>query len=97
MATKIGYNEQYKINVLYKKLGTYAAVSRELNIGAQTVKKYIIKDFDENVQFKKVTMELIKEDFDKEILINTKNWGELCVLTDEERIEMKELWKELVM
>lgn len=92
-----------EVNELYLKLGTYSAVSRELggSPSPSTVKKYIIPNYvsrkDISVAKRIYHIEDLP-DFDiKEYvdLIKSNNWGELCVLSEEETAEVEELWKEL--
>jgi len=83
-----------EINKLYAELRTYAAVARKTGFSPATVKKYVIKDY------VPVNEEDIKRfdrplpDFDPSIF-RVDDWGALCVLTDEEVNEIKELWKEI--
>ena len=39
----------------------------------------------------------LSEEIDYSLFKNKDNWGDLCVLSDDERKEIKELWKELLM
>jgi hypothetical protein len=86
-----------EINERYKALGTYAAVSRELNISPSTVRKYVIKT--EVVNNEKV--EIIRfnkkdlPDFDVTTYRNIVDLGRLCKLSDSEKEEIQGLWKEL--
>lgn len=87
-----------KINELYLKIGSYAGVSRELggSPSPTTVKKYIIPNYISK-ENRKVKI------FDKEISTippfeifkNLDNWGELCILSEEEEKEIHILWEEL--
>lgn len=90
-----------KINELYCKIGTYAGVSRELggSPSATTVKKYIIKDYIplDKQKPKKIFTEKCLRPVDIEIFKNLKNWGNLCILSEEEFKEEKELWNELTI
>lgn len=82
------------INKLYAELKTYAAVARKTGFSPATVKKYIIDGYtpvDES-NFKRFDRPL--PDIDPTIF-RTKDWGPLCVLSDDEINEIKELWSEL--
>jgi hypothetical protein len=92
-----------EVNELYLKLGTYSAVSRELggSPSPSTVKKYIIPNYvsKKDISAARRTYHIedlpdfdIKEYVD---LIKSNNWGEVCVLSEEENAEVEELWKEL--
>ena len=98
---KIGIQEIEKINELYRKNGTYAAVARELGIAPSTVKKYVsagnvhgaspIKSDDE---VKRVRLsDLPKFDIDS---FEGRALGDLCVITDEEMENIKSLWEEIL-
>lgn len=94
--TVIDQNMIIKINDAYLRLRTYAAVARELGISAGTVSKYVIKGyvpaseikvkrFDYESYLKKEKQPFyIKEDLSNEL-----------ILTEDEKVELKELWKEL--
>ena len=87
-----------QINELYKKIGTYSGVARELGIAATTVKKYVQPDYipQSELEFKPIDVfecrkvienyTLPAEAFDDPLLLE---------LTEEEYEEIKELWKEL--
>ena len=96
MATRITEDQKIEMNILYKELKTYAAVARAMGVSASTVKRYIISDFVEPDKIETKTIQ-IKElppiDFSK----FTQPFGELCLLSEEEKNEMRELWKELLI
>ena len=90
-----------EINELYLKLGTYAAVSRALNgsPAPSTVKKYIIPNY---VSRKDITKKIFHIDElpvfsmdDFKELKESDNWGDFCILSEEENTEIEDLWKEL--
>jgi hypothetical protein len=100
MASKVTNEDILRINELYYKHKTYAEVARQTGFSAGTVKKYVksgwepvaienIKKFDENSL----------PDFQKavEIFRGVQNYGNLCVLTDYEVEQIKDLWKELAV
>lgn len=89
-----------EINELYLKIKTYAGVSRAMggSPSPTTVKKYIIPNYVSKENIKKKTFQ--KEDlpeFSTDIFRRVDNWGDLCVLLNEEKEEMKELWEELIV
>ena len=97
MAAKITESQKIQMNILYKELKTYAAVAREMGCSPTTVKKYIIPDFVVPEEIKETTIQMTELpllDFD---LFGAHPFGELCLLSDEEREEVKVLWKELVI
>jgi len=85
-----------KMNELYLKIGTYAGVAREVGFSPSTVKKYIKKDYvsEDELVLKKYEGPL--PEFDPTIF-RVDDWGPLCVLSDEENEEIRELWKELYL
>ena len=97
MARKVQQADIERMLELYSQLGTYAAVARETGFSASTVRKYILENqvvtpvaavevFD--------TTKLDREvDYTKFLM---SNWGDLCVLTKDEKSEVEHLWKELV-
>ena len=84
-----------KINELYLELHTYAAVARQTGFSPATVKKYVIPGYavvDES-SIKRYDREKLP-DFTPEIFRGV-DWGDLCVLSQEEIKEIYELWKEV--
>lgn len=98
MARKVTPEDIILFNELYFKLKTYAAVARETGFSASTVSKYIDKNWRpvEKENVKKFTKEEVPE-FSTEMFRGVENYGELCILSDEEKEEIKELWKELAI
>ena len=100
MASKVTNEDILRINELYYKHKTYAEVARQTGFSAGTVKKYVIKGWEP------VSAENIKKfdpaqlpDFQEAVKIfrDIDNYGNLCVLTDFEKNEIKELWKEMAL
>ncbi len=101
MAKRLTDEDKILINELYVQLGTYSQVARATGFAPTTVKKYIIKDYkstvDESIERKIFKTEDIPMNPDLSMLVESKNFGKLCVLTEEEKEEMQDLWKELVL
>lgn len=96
MATKVTNEDIIRMNELYFKYKTYAAVAREVGFSASTVKKYIIPNWQPVEQQNIVRFEWVEiPDFDDGIFRDVDNYGDLCVLTEREQQEIKELWREL--
>ena len=97
MANKVTQENIVEINEIYLKVGTYAETARRTGFAASTVKKYIIPNYvsKENISIKK--FEGTPAEVDPKIFIYTENWGDLCELTSEERVELEELRKELII
>ena len=95
--TKITQEDIKRINESYYKLKSYAGVARELGYSAATVKKYVIADYipEDQRQIKRFTPNDLPLMFGEYLFRDVDNYGELCVLSDEEKEEIKELWKEV--
>ena len=100
MATKITNEDILRINELYYKHKTYAEVARQTGFAASTVKKYVDKNWEpvkvENI--KRFDLVNLPNFYEVALLFRgIENYGDLCVLSDEEKIEMKTLWEELAV
>ena len=100
MATKITNEDILRINELYYKHKTYAEVARQTGFSASTVKKYVVPGWEpvktENIiRFDLVSLPNFYEV--APLFRGIENYGDLCVLSDEEKIEMKSLWEELAV
>jgi len=87
-----------EMNELYKKLGTYAAVAREVGFSASTVSRYIKKDFipQENINVIKFSGQIL--DINSiELPKNAEEWKQFLRLSEEELIGCKELQKEILI
>lgn len=91
----ITQDDKKKINQLYLELGTYAAVSRATGFSPGTVKKYVIPGYTniDDSQIIRYSREALPE-FAPEVF-RGRDWGELCVLTEEELKDIHDLWKEM--
>ena len=100
MATKITNEDILRINKLYYKHKTYAEVARQTGFAASTIKKYVVPGWEpvktENIiRFDLVNLPNFYEV--TPLFRGIENYGDLCVLSDEEKIEMKSLWEELAV
>lgn len=96
--TVITEETKIQINELYLQIGTYSGVAKKIGCAPSTVKKYIIPGFVSQEKIKKKIFR--REDlpeFSTQGLKNVENWGSLCSLSEEEKNEIRELWKELVI
>jgi hypothetical protein len=100
MASKVTNEDILRINEIYYKTKVYAETARQTGFSASTIKKYVIPGW------QPVAVENIKKfdenslpDFQKavEIFRGIENYGDLCVLTEREQEEIKELWGELAL
>ena len=100
MASKVTNEDVLRINELYYKHKTYAEVARQTGFSASTVKKYVIKNWAPVATENIIHFDMAQlPDFTKaaELFRNIDNYGYLCVLTDYEKEEIKELWGELAL
>lgn len=96
MANKVTPQDIQKINELYYKLKTYAAVARETGFSATTVKRYVDPNWKpvDPTKIKFFFLEDVPE-FSPNKFLFTKDWGQLCIYSTEEKKEIEELWEEL--
>ena len=98
MAKRVTTDDILIFNKIYYKTKNYAQVARETGFSASTVKKYIDKNWKPVAAENIIKFELKQiPEFDGSIFKNVDNYGELCVLTEQEKEEMKELWRELAV
>lgn len=86
------------MNEIYYKTHVFAEVARQTGFSASTVRKYVDVNWKpiENENIIKFDMNDLPE-FDTTCFKGIENYGDLCVLTEREQNEMKELLKELVV
>ena len=98
MANKVTSEDILRINEIYYKTGVYAETARQTGFSASTVKKYVIKDWKPVAVENIIKFELSQiPEFDGSIFKGIDNYGDLCVLTEREKEEMIELWRELAV
>lgn len=100
MANKVTNEDILRINELYYKHKVYAEVARQTGFSASTVKKYVIHGWQPVAVENIIHFDIARlPDFTKaaEIFRGIDNYGNLCVLTDFEVEEIKELWRELAI
>ena len=87
-----------RMNEIYYKTHVFAEVARQRGFSASTVRKYVDVNWKpiENENIIKFDMNDLPE-FDTTCFKGIENYGDLCVLTEREQDEMKELLKELVV
>ena len=98
MANKVTSEDILRINEIYYKTGVYAETARQTGFSASTVKKYVIKDWKPVAVENIIKFELSQiPEFDGSIFKGIDNYGVLCTLTEHEKEEMTELWRELAV
>ena len=90
----VTYDDIQKINRLYYELKTYAAVARETGFAPTTVKKYVDKNYKPIEEDKIKRYEGKLPEFDSKVF-RGKDWGEMCMLSNEEEDEVIKLWEEM--
>lgn len=90
---RVTKDDVIKINELYLKYKTYAAVARETGFAPSTVKKYIDPNFaPPKKEVKKFDKPLPTVDFS---IFRKPDWKDFMTLTAQELDELHELWEEL--
>lgn len=99
MARRITIEDIRKINDLYYKYHNYAEVARQTGWSASTVRAYVDKNYNPITedQVRRFDPNTDMHPFNETIFEGLDNYGELCVLSEEEENEIHELWKELVV
>ena len=97
MAHKVTKEDQIRMNELYLKYKTYAEVARQTGFSPSTVKKYIIPNFipDSQIEIKKFTGVLPNNFI--QLPKSLKEWAHLLELTEEEKLEIEEVRKEILI
>lgn len=98
MANRVTSEDILRMNEIYYKTHVFAEVARQTGFSASTVRKYV------DINWKPVLLDNIKK-FNTDDIPDFKeaakkfrglaNYGDLCVLTELEKEEIKELWEEL--
>ena len=98
MAKRVTNEDILQINSLYFQYKNYAEVARKTGFAASTVKKYVIPGWKpiqiENIKHFNISM---LPDFTTDMFVGVENYGDLCILTEREQEEIKELWGELAI
>ena len=98
MARKVTTDDIKQFNELYYKYKSYAEVARQTGWSASTVSKYVDKNFqpvavESIVHFDASQLPV----FSTTTFETVANLGDLCTMSDAEKEEIKELWKELTV
>lgn len=99
MARKVTTDDIRQINEIYYQCKSYAETARQTGWSASTVRSYVDKNFspvlEDNIHRFDPDTEM--PEFSTAMFEGVDNYGDLCVLSEEERIEIVELWKEIVI
>ena len=100
MASKVTNEDILRINEIYYKTKVYAETARQTGFSASTAKKYIIPGWQPVVTENIIKFDIAQlPDFQEAVKVfrGVDNYGDLCVLTEREKDEIKELWGELAV
>ena len=97
MASRVTADDIKKMNQLYFKYKSYAETARQTGFSASTVSKYVDKNWKpiDETRRKIFDPNDLPDNFNNELFLSTDNFGDLCVLSEEEQDEIKELWDEM--
>ena len=100
MANRVTSEDILRMNEIYYKTRVFAEVARQTGFSASTVRKYVDTKWTPVVSENVITFNMKDiPDFKEAVKCfrGVDNYGDLCVLTEQEREEIKELWKELAV
>lgn len=98
MASKVTNEDILRINELYYKHKVYAEVARQTGFAPSTVKKYVIPGWQPVLEAKIIRFDISDlPDSPHPGFVGLNNYGELCVLTNEEKEELRALWEEMAV
>ena len=88
-----------KMNEIYYECNNYSEVARQTGFSPSTVRKYIRKDYipADKIQKKVFQKKDLPEHLPIEPFIAVRDYGELCILSEDEKNEIRELWNEISM
>jgi hypothetical protein len=95
---KVTNEDIIQINELYYKYKNKAEVARQTGWSASTVSKYVDKNYapPAPTEIVRVDMSILPTEFNTDIF-NIPNLGDLCVLTEDEKEDIINVWKELAL
>lgn len=98
MANKVTNADKVLMNELYLKYKTYAEVARQTGFSPSTVKKYIVPNFVPQNELKVIKFNKpIPESFICGFPASPQEWEKILILTPEEKAEMENLRKEILI
>lgn len=99
MGRKITQEKIKEINEIYFITGTYSGTAQKAGVSPSTVKKYIIPNYipENKIKSNQVLFNKEIKNLDKDLFLKDEYWGNLCVMTEKEFEEIKELWKEIIV
>lgn len=99
MARRVTVEDIKQINLEYLDCHSYAETARRTGWSASTVKAHIDPSFKfvSEDEIKRFDLKTEMPQFSTAMFEGLDNYGELCVLSDDEKAEIKELWKEMLV
>lgn len=99
MARRVSIEDIRHINELYYKYKNYAEVARQTGWSAATVRNYVDLNFSPVIEdnIRRFDPEKDMPTFSTAMFEGVENYGDLCILSDEEKDEIKELWEEIAI
>lgn len=97
MARKVSVEDIRKMNEIYYQCKSYAETARQTGWAASTVRVYIDKNFSPVLEDNIIRFDPNKDlpNFSTKMFNKIENYGELCVLSEEEKKEIERLWLEI--
>ena len=99
MARRVSVDDIRQMNEIYYKCKSYAETARQTGWSASTVRAHIDKNFSPVLEDKihRFDPDTEMPEFSTEMFEGVENYGDLCVLSDEEKVEIVKLWEEIVL
>ena len=99
MARKVTANDIRLMNEIYYNCKSYAETARRTGWSAATVRSYIDKNFSPILEEKirRFNPDTDMPEFSTQMFEGVENYGDLCVLSEEEKIEIVDLWEEIAI
>ena len=97
---RVATEDILQMNSLYFQYKNFAEVARQTGFSASTVRKYVDTKWTPVVSEEIITFNMKDiPDFKEsaKCFRGVDNYGDLCVLSEEEKAEIKELWRELAV
>ena len=99
MARRVSVDDIRQMNEIYYQCKSYAETARQTGWSASTVRVYIDKNFSPVLEDKihRFNPDTEMPEFSTEMFEGVENYGDLCVLSDEEKVELVKLWEEIAL
>ena len=97
MPRKVTIDDIRKMNEIYYQCHNYAETARQTGWSAATVRSYIDKNYNPVIedQIHRFDVDTEMPEFSTAMFTGVDNYGDLCVLSDEEVKEIEQLLKEI--